>query len=215
MEVVAQMTPELRTLLAPERSVLVVIDVQNDFCHDDGVFGQAGIELSAIQAAAENLLGFIEATRRIEVPIIFVKTHHDRWTNTPAWLTRHVRRGRGVEICATGSWGAEFYRISPTPADRVIVKHRYSAFMGTSLEVVLRSLGRPTLLVTGATTNVCVETTARDAFMRDYHVVLVEDCTGAPTKEEHEGTLHNMRTYFGHVTDSTGVALLCWELQER
>ncbi len=211
---VAQVTPELRTLLAPDRSVLLVIDVQNDFCHDDGVFGKAGLHLGAIQAAVESLLGFIEVTRRIEVPIIFVKTHHDPWTNTPAWLTRHVRRGR-VEICATGSWGADFYRVSPTPADRVIVKHRYSAFFGTSLEVVLRSLGRPTLLVTGATTNVCVETTARDAFMRDYQVVLVEDCVGAPTKEEHEGTLHNMRTYFGHVTDSPMVAALWREREGR
>jgi len=215
VEVVAQMTPELRTLLAPDRSVLLVIDVQNDFCHDDGVFGQAGIQLSAIQAAVENLLSLIEAARSAGLPIIFVRTHHDRWTNTPAWLTRHVRRGRGVEICATGSWGAEFYRVSPTLEDRVIVKHRYSAFFGTSLEVVLRSLGRPTLLVTGATTNVCVETTARDAFMRDYQVVLVEDCTGAPTKEEHEGTLHNMRTYFGQVTDSPMVAALWRELQGR
>ncbi len=212
---VAQMTPELGTLLAPDRSVLVVIDVQNDFCHDDGVFGQAGIQLSAIQAAVESLLSFIEAARSAGLPIIFVKTHHDRWTNTPAWLTRHIRRGRGAEICATGSWGAEFYKVSPGPDDRVVIKHRYSGFFGTDLDVILRSLGRPTLLFTGATSNVCVETTARDAFMRDYHVVLVEDCTGAPTKEEHESALHNMRTYFGHVTDSTGVAFLWRERQGR
>ena len=207
---VAEMNAEMHALLDPGQSVLLVIDVQNDFCHDDGVFGQAGLHLGAIQQAVENLLSFIEAARRAHVPVVFVKTHHDRWTNSPAWLTRHIRRGRRVEICAIGSWGAEFYRVSPGPEDRVIVKHRYSAFMGTSLEVVLRSLARPTLLLTGATTNVCVESTARDAFMRDYHAVMVEDCVAAPTKEEHEATLYNMRTYFGHVSDSATIAAL-WQ----
>ena len=204
---VAQMTPDLRTLLAPDRSVLLVIDFQNDFCHDDGVFGKAGLQLGAIQAAAENVLSFIEAARSAGVPIIFVKATNDAWTNTPAWVRRGTHKEEvRAEIVATGSWGAEFYRVTPGPHDRVIVKHRYSAFMGTSLEVVLRGLSRSTLLLTGTTTNVCVESTARDAFMRDYYVVLVEDCAGAPSKEEQEGTLHNMRTYFGHVTDSHAVA---------
>ena len=186
-------------------SAIIVVDVQNDFCHHDGVFGQAGLQLHAIQAAVDSLLGFIDTARAARVPVIFIRTHHDRWTNTPTWLTRHIRRQR-TEICASGSWGAEFYKVSPGPDDRIVTKHRYSGFFGTDLEVVLRSLGRPTLLLSGATSNVCVETTARDAFMRDYHVVLLEDCAGAPTKEEHEGTLHNMRTYFGHVTDSATIA---------
>ncbi len=207
---VAEINPDLAALLAPDQTVLLVVDVQNDFCHDDGVFGQAGLQMGQIQAAVDNLLPFIEAARRTRVPVIFVKTHHDAWSNSPAWVARHARRGRRVEICAIGSWGAEFYRVSPGPEDRVIVKHRYSAFMGTSLEVILRSLGRPTLLLTGATTNVCVESTARDAFMRDYHAVLVEDCVAAPTKEEHESTLHNMRTYFGHVFDSATIVAL-WQ----
>ncbi len=215
MEMVAEMTPELRSLLTPDRCVLLVVDVQNDFCHDEGVFGQAGLQLNAIQAAVDALLGFIETARAARVPVIFIRTHHDRWTNTPAWLTRHIRRGRTMEICATASWGAEFYKVSPGPDDRVVTKHRYSGFLGTDLEVILRSLGRPTVLLSGATSNVCVETTARDAFMRDYHAVFVEDCTGAPTKEEHEATLHNMRTYFGHVTDSHIVATLWRELQSQ
>ena len=213
MEMVAEMIPELRALLTPDRCVLLVVDIQNDFCHDDGVFGRAGLELGAIQAAVDRLLGLIDTARVARIPVIFIKTHHDRWTNTPAWLTRHSRiRG---DICATGSWGAEFYKVSTGPDDRVVTKHRYSGFFGTDLEVILRSLGRSTVLLSGATSNVCVETTARDAFMRDYHVVLIEDCTGAPTKEEHEGTLHNMRTYFGHVADSHSVTALWHELRSR
>lgn len=199
---ISQVESELFSLLAPERTLLLVVDVQNDFCHDEGVLGRAGVPLGAIQAAAETLLQFTEVARRARVPIVFIKTHHDPSNNSPAWLSKM----RGRAACTTGSWGADFYRLRPTDADAVVVKHRYSGFVGTNLEVILRSLGRPTLLLTGITTNVCVESTARDAFMRDYHVFLVEDCAAAPTKEEHQSTVYNIRTYFGYVLDSSTVA---------
>jgi len=108
-------------------------------------------------------------------------------------------------ICPTGTWGAEFYRVAPAPGERVITKHRYSAFVGTSLPVVLRALGRPVLAIAGVTTNVCVESTARDAFMQDWQVVLLEDCAAALTKAEHDAAVHNVRTYFGRVADATAL----------
>jgi ureidoacrylate peracid hydrolase len=88
------------------------------------------------------------------------------------------------------------------PDECVVVKHRYSAFVGSRLPVVLRALGRPLLLLAGVTTNVCVESTARDVFMRDRDVVLVEDCTAAPTKAEHDAAVHNIRASFGRVLDA-------------
>lgn len=195
---------DLASVLAPERAVLVVVDVQNDFCHDDGFFGRAGKELQAAQAAADRLVGLIEAAHRARVPVVFVRTQHDQWTDSAAWLGRETRKSSPGTICATGSWGAEFFRVAPGPDDCVVIKHRYSAFVGTRLPVVLRTLGRPTLIMTGVATNVCVESTARDAFMRDYQVVMVEDGTAAFSKAEHEAALHNMRTYFGRtVTAAT------------
>jgi ureidoacrylate peracid hydrolase len=92
--------------------------------------------------------------------------------------------------------------VAPAPDEGVVVKHRYSAFVGSRLPVVLRALGRPTLVLAGVTTNVCVESTARDAFMRDHEVVLVEDCAGAFTRAEHEAAVHNVRAYFGRVLDA-------------
>jgi ureidoacrylate peracid hydrolase len=85
------------------------------------------------------------------------------------------------------------------------MKHRYSAFVGTDLEIMLHSRERRSVLATGVSTNVCVESTARDAAMRDYHVVMVDDCCGAMTKPEHEAALHNARNYFGRVLDSTTI----------
>ncbi len=86
------------------------------------------------------------------------------------------------------------------------MKHRYSGFLCTDLEMILRARERRSVLVTGVATNVCVESTARDAYMRDYHLVLVDDCCGAVTKAEHEATLHTIRTYFGRVLDSQAAA---------
>jgi ureidoacrylate peracid hydrolase len=191
-------------LVARDRCAVVVVDVQNDYCHDEGRFGRAGVNLETIRRAVGSIVRFVDIARSARVPVVWVKTEHDAWTNSPTWLSRDVRTGE--EICATGSWGAEFFEVRPRPDECVVVKHRYSAFVGSRLPVVLRALGRPALLFAGITTNVCVESTARDAFMRDYQVVLVEDCAAARTKAEHDAAVHNVRTYFGRVLDSAAVA---------
>ena len=186
-------------------SVLIVVDVQNDFCHPGGAFGKAGLDLSGPQAAVDKLLPLIDAARTGGMPVIFVKTHHDAWNNSRAFDDRYMRKAARAEICATGTWGAEYYRVHPAAEDCEVIKHRYSGFAGTNLDVILRSLARETLFVTGVTSNVCVESTIRDACMRDFRAVLVEDCAGAPTRKEHESAVHNVRTYFGKVTDSASL----------
>ena len=105
-------------------------------------------------------------------------------------------------VCLPNSWGAQFYQVEPTTADCIVTKHRYSAFTGTDLNLILRSKGIETILVSGVVTNICVETTARDAFNLDYDVILVEDCCGAYFSDEHTSTLNNIRKYFGLVADS-------------
>ena len=190
-------------VIVPDRSVLLVVDVQNDYCHDEGTFGRAGRDMRPIQAAVERVLDVVAGARRAGVPIVWVRTEHDRWTDSAAWLARDVRSAG--PICPTGSWGAEFYRVQPAAGECVITKHRYSAFAGTSLPVVLRALGRPVLILCGVTTNVCVESTARDGFMQDWQVVLLEDCAAALTKTEHDAAVHNVRAYFGRVTDAAAI----------
>jgi ureidoacrylate peracid hydrolase len=194
-------------------SVLLVVDVQNDFCHPEGLFAKAGLDLTDVQACVEKILPLIHVARTSGVPVIFVKTCHDAWNNSAGFLERHMRKAARAEICATGTWGAEYYRVEPTKDDCEVIKHRYSAFIGTGLEVILRSLTRQTIVVTGVTTNVCVESTVRDAYMRDYRPVLAEDCTGAPTRQEHESAVHNVRTYFGSVTDSESL-IDSWSLSQ-
>lgn len=190
--------------LDPKSTWLLVIDVQNDYCDDRGSFGQSGFPLGEIQAMVPRLVSFIEQARRAGVTVVFVRTEHGQWTNSPVWLTRRERRAGPTPppICVEGSWGAEFYEVKPTPADRVVIKHRYSAFVGTDLDLTLRSHRVSHLLFTGVATNVCVESTLREAFMKDYRVTLVEDCCAATTTEEHQGTLTNVSKYFGDVVPS-------------
>jgi ureidoacrylate peracid hydrolase len=84
----------------------------------------------------------------------------------------------------------------------VVVKHRYSAFTGTELDPLLRAQGVENLIFTGITSNVCVESTARDAYMYDYHVVVVSDLTATYAQAPHDATLENIRRAFGRVVTS-------------
>lgn len=192
--------------LQASKTALIVVDVQNDFCHKEGVFPKyKKVNLDHIEQAVKKLSAFIEGCRQFNVPIVFVRTTHSPWTDSPSWLTRLKGAARKVNICPPDSWGSNFYNIEPNESDCVVTKHRYSAFFGTDLDVILKSRGIENILVTGVATNVCVETTARDGFNRDYNVVLVEDCCGAFDNAEHAATLNNINKFFGTVTTSSAL----------
>jgi ureidoacrylate peracid hydrolase len=87
----------------------------------------------------------------------------------------------------------------------VVTKHRYSGFVGTDLDLILRSHHTRSVIMTGEATNVCVETTARDAFMHDYFVAFVSDCTAATVKAAHEATLYTIGKHFGKVLTASEV----------
>ena len=189
--------------IKPSKTTLIVIDVQNDFCHEQGVFSKMNRDLSHIQRnVIPNILFIIKKWRQLNLPIIFVRTIHSDWTNSPVWLTRGEDMAKKTPICPPNSWGAEFYKVEPGDGDCIVTKHRYSAFTGTDLDLILRSKGFETIILTGVVTNVCVETTARDGFNLNYNVIFVDDCCGAYLPEEHTATLNNISKHFGIVTDS-------------
>ncbi len=185
-----------------DRTALIVVDVQNDFCHRDGAFGKRQFDLSHADRSVDNLLPFIEQCRRFGLRVVFVRTIHSNWSDSDAWTSRMAGAGREMLICRPDTWGAEFYKVAPQPGDFIATKHRFSGFVGTDLNLVLRARGIETLLMTGVATNVCVETTARDAFNLDFRIILVEDCCGAFSAEEHAATIVNINKYFGIVGDS-------------
>lgn len=192
--------PHLSKILSADWAALLVVDVQNDFCHQDGFFGKLGMDMNAVQNAARRIAKLLPIARRAGVPVIFVTMEHDSLTNSSAWIHRYP--SLRADACVAKTWGAELYEVQPAKGEPVVVKHRYSPFVGSNIDFLLRARERKSLLVTGVATNVCVESVLRDGFMRDYHVVLVEDCAGAYSERAHQSTVENTRAFLGRVVQS-------------
>jgi ureidoacrylate peracid hydrolase len=193
------------TRVAPETTRLIIVDVQNDFVGDGGWFDRSGQNLSLMRRAIDDLVEFIPVARSAGVRPIFVQAIYDEKWLSPPMLERHQLVGFDTRHCQSGTWGAEFYKVAPEDGDDVIVKHRYSAFIGTDLDPLLRAQRVDNLIFTGITSNVCVESTARDAYMHDYHVVVVSDLTATYAQEPHDATLQNIRRAFGRVVTSAEI----------
>ena len=190
--------------LAHDKTALVVIDMQNAFCHPDGSFAKMtagrGLSIEMCQQAIPGCQRLIEAARLAGLPIIFTRyIYHPNYVNGGVLLAKYPEM-RDLGSLAAGSWDADIIeQITPGPDDFVIDKSRYSAFYGTRLEPVLNGLRTQSLVVCGVTTNICVETTVRDAAQRDYEVLVVADATGELTRERHDNALAIMDYGFGWV----------------
>ena len=207
----------LREKVDPSHAALIVIDMQNDFCAHGGLVDKGGRDVSAVQDMARHLPALIESARKAGARVIFVRsvyTTDDNRYLSDVWLEQAARKQGGgytqTPVCRDGSWEGDWYEdVRPQAGDIVVTKHRYDAFQGTDLDLVLRSHGIRTVALTGVVTNVCVETTARAAFVRDYYVAVVEDGCAAYVPEDHEHTLRNIRRFFG-VTPSIRQLCAIW-----
>jgi ureidoacrylate peracid hydrolase len=198
------MNDVLRTLEAkadPRHTALLVVDVQNDFCHDDGGLAVAGADMTIIQAAMPRLADLIRSAHAAGVFVVFLRIVQTADSNSDAWEA--LEPDEGPRLVVDGHWGAEYYDGLPHDCvDLEVTKHRHSAFASTGLDELLRARGIRTLVFGGVATNVCVEGSAREAADRDYYVVVADDACGAARADLHEMTLHNIRTYIGDVVES-------------
>lgn len=186
------------------KAAIVVIDIQNDFCHDRGYQGLRGKDVGRVQAAVRRIEAFLREARELGVPVIFMQNLHDPQSDTEEWRARHLEP-RALQSCLSGTWGAEFFALEPQPGDHVLPKARYSAFTNTRLEEVLRSFGGASIFFCGAATSICVETSLRDATCLDFLVTLVEDCCGDYSEVAHNNTVRSVANGFGAVTSSKDV----------
>jgi len=134
-----------------------------------------------------------------------------RAARRPVIYTRHMHHPDGLDAGMMGTWWGRSLlegtaeteihpALAPAPTDKIVMKHRYSAFYDTDLETVLRVLGIEDLGICGVLTNLCCETTARDAFSRDFRVFFHADATGTETEEMHRASLLNLAYGFACVT---------------
>ena len=219
----------------PRHAALMLIDVQNDFCHPRGAVGWSNDSINMIQSATERIKALLDAARSAGIFVVHVRAEYGTlyrnsgspyrfpamgrrdtavWTASAADLSADARfDSSSVEVCLPGSWGGQFVDgIAPQSDEAVVTKHRFSAFVDTGLDLMLRARGIRTVITAGVTTNCCVESTVREAAMRDFYVVVPEDCVAVKDKlaDLHEASLESIRLYFGQVRSSTDL-IAVWD----
>ncbi|MFB2892625.1 cysteine hydrolase family protein [Aerosakkonemataceae cyanobacterium BLCC-F50] len=211
-------TKTLRLDLA--KTAILVIDMQNDFCHPDGWLAHIGVDVTPARVPINPLKSFLPELRKVNVPIIWLN-----WGNRPDLLNisaglRHVYNStgdavglgdplpkNGAKVLMAGSWAAAVVdELEQKPEDISIDKYRMSGFWDTPLDSILRNLGKTTLLFGGVNADQCVMATLQDANFLGYDCILVKDCT-ATTSPEYcwLATLYNVKQCFGFVTDSQAI----------
>lgn len=211
-------TKTLRLDLA--KAAMVVIDMQNDFCHPDGWLAHIGVDVMPAREPIAPLKTLLPELRRLNVPILWVN-----WGNRPDLLNisaglLHVYNptGSGVglgdplpknsaPVLTKGSWAAAVVdELAIDPQDIQIDKYRMSGFWDTPLDSILRNLGRTTLFFAGVNADQCVMTTLQDANFLGYDCILLRDCT-ATTSPDYclQATFYNVNQCFGFVADSQAV----------
>jgi nicotinamidase-related amidase len=176
---------------------LLVVDMQNGFCHPDGSFSRIGMGLEGAQEAVRNAAVAVAQARRAAIPVVFTRhLYRPGRADEGGALIRNSPALAGINGLAAGFWDADVVdELGCGPQDLVVDKVRFDAFQWTSLEPLLRGLRVTELVVCGVVTNLCVETTVRSAFMRDYPVTLLADCCAAKTRRLHELSLEVLTSY--------------------
>ena len=180
------------------RAALLVIDMQRDFVEDGAI-----MEVAMARARIPEMKRILDRCREAGVPVFF--TRHvlsDRFDISPLETT-YIPRLKTAGM-REGTKGAEVVpELAPRPEETVIVKHRYDAFYNTQLDTALRTVRGPggvdTVIIIGTVTNICCESTARSAFMRDYKVAFISDANGGLDEASHNATLEIVGKVFGRV----------------
>ncbi len=188
--------PTLSDKVSRDHAALVVIDMQNDFCDEHGTAGNRGQDLGEVRAMVPTLRSLIANARSGGLPVFFVRCTLTDESMPDNWRDR---LGENPFPCLEGSWGADWYGVAPEAGDPVVTKHRFSAFIGTDFDLLLRTRGIQSLILTGTRTNQCVESTARDGFQWGYHIVFVSDCTSTTDPALHQTALATIERSFGQV----------------
>lgn len=189
----------LRELVDPRHAAVVVVDMQNDFCHPDGHFPRNGKDVGAIIASVAPLVEFVQAAQARGVMVAFIRqlTLPHGMSDSPAWLRFKCRDGKGPEYTLQGSWGAELVDgLQPGARDVVVEKFRPDAFVRTPLDGILRARGIQTLVVVGNSTEGCVESTIRGGSYHDYYIVAVMDLISSTNAELHQGSQRLVRARY-------------------
>lgn len=194
----------LREQLA-QRSALLVIDMQNDFTSDKGLLAQRGRDPMLARGIIDQVNALVEAARRADKLIVWVETAHSFQDTLPNYLSVHLRDLPPEQwtadqlLVSESTKGADWHPdITPRrPNEPLITKNMYSAFRGTRLSQILDAHGVRTLVLAGCNTNVCIHSTATDAFFDGYYPVLCEDACATSNAALHDAFINTHKHFYG------------------
>jgi ureidoacrylate peracid hydrolase len=200
------------------RTAMVVVDMQNAFASPGGLLDIAEADISGAPAVVQSIKTLLEAARAADLPVVYLQMgfkpdlsnsggpESPNWHKELALCLMKTRPELKGKLLVEGTWDfAIVDELSPRPGDLVITKTRYSGFARTNLDDELRGRGIRYLIFAGIATNVCVESTLRDAFFLDYWPILVSDATMGAGPGMHDATLFNVQSFFGWTIESTAL----------
>jgi ureidoacrylate peracid hydrolase len=189
----------LREAIEPNRTAVVVVDVQNDLCAEGGSLHKLGRDLAPFELMIANIQRLLTAAREAGVRVIYLEnTALPDYSNISGpWMKITYTKFKYLNesfhehpFTVDGTWGQRTVEeIAPQGNDIVVKKWRSSGFLGTNLDQILRCSGIETVLAVGTSTEGCVYCTVRDAQDRDYRVVVAEDCVTTGRKDVHDAAL--------------------------
>jgi ureidoacrylate peracid hydrolase len=204
--------PEPITVV-PEETALIVVDMQHAYLSPGGYLDLCGFDVSGSPPVIEECARVIAACRAAAIPIIYLQNGFSAdareaagptapvWHKSNALKFMRANQAYAGKLITHGTWDHEIVpEVAPLPGDTVVGKSRYSGFAGTALEQILHARRIRTVLVVGVATNVCVESTIRDAYHREFFPVMVSDATLGAGPGSQEATEFNIKAFFGWVT---------------
>jgi len=189
------MSPDLRPeWIAPSRTALLLIDFQVDFAAPDGQMARDGADVTAALRAVKQAEQLAQAARAAGVQLVFTRSIARPKIIEPLLDEAKSRRGEQdrPRLCVEGTRGAEFVGPQPRHGELVVSKHRYSIFHGTGLDAALKAKNIDTLVISGLTTECCVQSSVWAAFERRFHIFIAEDACAAYEDDLHQGALKAM-----------------------
>jgi ureidoacrylate peracid hydrolase len=198
------MAISLKERVNPKQAVLVILDMQKGSWPAKA--GPAGGE-----EILTELFSLIKGARAVQLPIIFVRNTHSEWTTTKSRKeqTTHI----GVDYRTRyweGTPGNDFLEgLNPGPEDLIFIKHSYSPYAHGPMDLILRSRGIQTVLLTGGSTLGAVETVAKDSMVRGYNVVVVDDCVHPRSGAIYDMVVEYVNRHLG-ITASSEEIMSCW-----
>ena len=190
-----------------DKTALIVIDMQNGFCSEQGSINAIGLPASRLRASIAPCARLISSARHAQLPVFYTR-YMFRSDYLDGGLMAHelmpdLKSGKTL---ISGTWDTEVIdELAPIDGDFIIDKNRPSSFFGTNLDASLKNLGVENLVVCGVTTNCCVETTVRDASQRDYRTFVVKDAVAEYEDDRHEIALKSMDMLFAYLVTTAEV----------